>query len=70
MFPHDAASLEVERCPVALRLEGSAADENYREDLGVLVLLLNGGFKPIDARVALEEERTGVVGDRVPVGVG
>ena len=30
--PDDAASLEVEQCPVALRLEGSAADENYRAD--------------------------------------
>ena len=27
-----AASLEIERCPEALRLEGSAADENYRAD--------------------------------------
>ena len=30
--PDDAASLEVERCSVALRLEGSAADEDYRAD--------------------------------------
>ena len=30
--PDDAASLEIERCPVALRLEGSAADDDYRAD--------------------------------------
>ena len=30
--PDDAASLEIERCLVALRLEGSAADENCRAD--------------------------------------
>ena len=30
--PDDSASHEIERCPVALRLEGSAADENYRKD--------------------------------------
>ena len=29
---NDAASLEIERCPGAIRLEGSAADENYRAD--------------------------------------
>ena len=30
--PDDAASLEVKRCPLALRLEGSAADGNNRSD--------------------------------------
>ena len=30
--PDDAASLEIERRPVTLRLEGSTADENNRTD--------------------------------------
>ena len=67
--PDDAASLEIERCPVALRLECSAADENRRADRAIVLLLLKGGSKTIDASVAVEGERAGFVDDRVPVGV-
>ena len=66
--PDDAATLEIERGPVSLRLEGSAADENNRACRAVLLLLLTCGSKTIDASVA-EEERAGVVSDRVPVWV-
>ena len=52
--PGDAASLEIERCPVTLRLEGSAADENDRADCAVLLFLLEGGSKTIDASVAAD----------------
>ena len=61
---NDGASLEIERCPVTLRLEGSAAGGNSRTDRA-----LEGAYKANDASVAGEEEGRGVVGDRVPVRV-
>ena len=69
--PDDAASLEIERGPVSLRLEGSAADEYNKayNRRAVLLFLLKCGPKTIYARVAVEEERAGVVRNRVPVWV-
>lgn len=57
--PYDAASLEFARRPVALRLEGSAADENNRVYCTVFLFLLERGSKLRDASIAAVEEERG-----------
>ena len=65
----DAARVQIERGPVAFRLDGSAADEQNGVNDVVILLLLEGDTETIHTGIAVEEERAGVVGDGVPVGV-
>ena len=65
--PDDATGFEVEGCPASFVAEGGAADEEVRADGAVRLFLLESGAKTVDAGVAVEAERVGVVGDGVPV---
>ena len=51
-----------------LRVERSSADIRDGFDGTVLLLLFEGGSKPVDASVAVRVERTCAVGDGVPIG--
>ena len=56
--PNDAAGLQIERSPMSFRVERSSADVRDGFDGTVLLLLLEGGAKPVDASVAVQVERT------------
>lgn len=51
--PDYAPGFEVDGCPVALVVEGDAADEDGRRNGAFWLLLLQGGVKTVDTGVAL-----------------
>ena len=57
-IPNDAAGLQIKRSPVPFRVERSSADIRDGFYGTVLLLLLEGGAKPVDASVAVHVERT------------
>ena len=56
--PNDAAGLQIKRSPMPFRVERSSVDIRDGFDGTVLLLLLEGGAKPVDASVAVQVERT------------
>ena len=66
--PNDATGLEIKRSSMSFRVEHSSADVRDGFDGTVLLLLFEGGAKPVDANVAVHVERTWPVGDSVPNG--
>ena len=56
--PNDAAGLQIKRSPVSFRVVRSSADVRDGFDGTVLLLLFEGGAKPVDASVAVHVERT------------
>ena len=56
--PKDAAGLQMRKNPVPFRVERSSADIRDGFYGTVLLLLLEGGAKPVDASVAVHVERT------------
>ena len=55
--PNDAAGLQIKRNPMYFRVEHSSADVHDGFDGPVLLLLFEGGAKPVDASVAVHVER-------------
>ena len=56
--PNDAAGLLMKRRPMPFRVEGSSTDVRDGFDGTVLLLLFEGGAKPVDTSVAVHMERT------------
>ena len=56
--PNDAANLQIKRRRMPFRVERSSADVRDRFDGTALLLLFEGGAKPVDAGVAVHVERT------------
>ena len=56
--PNHAAGLEIKRTPMPFRVERSSADVRDGFDGTVLLLLFEGGAKPVDSSVAVHVERT------------
>ena len=56
--PNDAAGLQIKRSPVPFRVERSSADVRDGFYGTVLMLLLEGGGKPVDTSVAVHVGRT------------
>ena len=54
----DAAGLQIKRTPMPIRVGRSSADVRKGFDEAVLLLLFEGGAKPVDAGVAVHVERT------------
>ena len=50
--PNDAAGLQIKRSPMSFRVERSSADVRDGFDGTVLLLLFEGGAKPVDASVS------------------
>ena len=67
--PGDAVRLQIERDPVTIRVDGSAAYEDNGADGVVIFLLFKDDAEPVRIGIAVEEKRARVVGDGVPVGV-
>ena len=55
--PNDAAGLLMKRRPMPFRVEGSSTDVRDGFDGTVLLLLFEGGAKPVDASVAVHMKR-------------
>ena len=55
--PNNAAGLQIERSSMSFRVERSSADVRDGFDGTVLLLLFEGGAKPVDASVAVHVER-------------
>ena len=55
--PNDPAGLQIKRSPMPLRVERSSADVRDGFDGTVILLLFKGGSKPVDASIAVNEER-------------
>ena len=55
--PNGAAGLQIKRSPMPLRVERSSADVRDGFDGTVILLLFKGGSKPVDASIAVNEER-------------
>ena len=55
--PNDASGLQIKRSRISFRVERSSADVRDGYDGTVLVLLFEGGTKPVDSSVAVHVER-------------
>lgn len=65
---HIVLRLRIKRSSVAPSLDGSAIDEHDRPNGLTVLLLFEGGAEAVYTGIDIEEEITGAVGDRVPVG--
>lgn len=65
--PDGAIGDEVEWPPVALIAEAGTVDAYDEVERAVWLFLFRGGIEPVNAGVMVQAERTGAVGDDVPV---
>ena len=67
--PDNAARFQIQRGPVRFRLDGGAADEHVGAKGVVVLFLFEGGTETIYTGIVVDEERAGVIGKGVSVGV-
>lgn len=67
--PDNHARFQIEWGPVTFRPSGSATDERDGANGVAVLLLVEGGIEAVHTGIEVEEERNGVAGDGVPVGV-